>query len=86
VGGGRVALQAFAVRDAAMGIGILYSLATGRPVRMWFRLGLAFEIVDSAATVWNRRDLPEGPVPDAFALLGLGGRGIIDVVAVLLDD
>ena len=85
-GGGRVALQAFAVRDAALGLGMLHSLATHQPVRKWFRLGLAFELVDSGATLLNRRELPEGSVPDAWALLGIGGLVGGAVVAVLLDE
>ena len=57
-GGGKVAFQAFAVRDAALGVGILHSLATGQPVRKWFRLGLAFEL---------RRRRRNGPEPTRAA-------------------
>jgi hypothetical protein len=72
-GGGRVALQAFAVREAAVGAGQLRSLSTGRPVRLWFRLGVAFEVVDAVATMRQRRSLPDGPVPDAVALFAASG-------------
>ena len=85
-GGGRVALQAFAIRDAALGIGMLRALARGEPVRRWFRMGLAFELVDSGATWVHRKDLPEGPVPDLWALLGGIGLAGGAVVAALLEE
>lgn len=85
-GGGQVALQAFAIRDAALGVGILHSLAKGQPVRHWFRLGLSLELVDSGATFLHRRELPDSPVPDAWALLGLAGLVGGAAVAFLLDE
>lgn len=85
-GGGRVALEAFAVRDLALGIGMLRGLARDEPVRHWFRLGIAFELVDAGATLRHRRDLPDGPVPDAWALLGVGGLIGGAVVAALLEE
>jgi hypothetical protein len=72
-GGGRVALQGLAVRDALIGVGQLHSLRKGYPVRDWFRLALAFELVDSVATMQQRRHLPDTPFPDAVALFGLAG-------------
>jgi hypothetical protein len=72
-GGGRVALQAFAVRDALVGVGMLQSLRKGYRVRHWFRLALAFELVDAAATMRQRRHLPDTPFPDAVALFALAG-------------
>lgn len=85
-GGGRVAMQAFAVRDLALGMGILRGLARDEPVRHWFRLGIAFELVDAGATVLHRQDLPEGRVPDAMALLGAFGFAGGAVVGALLDE
>lgn len=85
-GGGRVALAAFAVRDAAIGAGILRGLVRREPVRQWFRLGLAFEVVDGGATVLRRRELPPGRVPDAWAALGLAGFAGGAIVAALLDE
>ena len=72
-GGGRVALQAFAVRDAMVGLGMLHSLRKGYPVRDWFRLALAFELTDGLATMQQRRHLPDTPFPDAVALFALSG-------------
>ena len=85
-GGGRVALRAFAVRDAALGIGMLRALRRGEPVRHWFQLGLAFELVDTGATLLHRSELPEGRGPDAWALLGVAGEVGGLAVALLLDD
>jgi hypothetical protein len=85
-GGGRVALQAFAVREAAIGIGLLRLLATGGPVRLWFRLALAFEVVDAAATAAQRRELPDTGFPDAVALFALSGVVGGSAVALLLDE
>ena len=81
-----MALQAFAVRDAALGYGIMRGLARAEPVRHWFRVGLCFELVDSGATLYNRRSLPAGRAPDAWALLGAAGLVGGAVVAVLLDE
>lgn len=85
-GGGRVALQAFAVRDLGLGIGILRGLARNEPVRHWFCLGIAFELVDAGGTLRHRRDLPDGGVPDAWALLGLSGLVGGVIVALLLEE
>jgi len=72
-GAGRVAVQAFAVRDALVGIGQLYSLRKGYRVRHWFQLALAFELTDALATLQQRRHLPDTPAPDAVALFALSG-------------
>ncbi|MFL6205202.1 MAG: hypothetical protein ACJ739_07595 [Acidimicrobiales bacterium] len=72
-GGGRVALQAFAIRDALIGLGQLQSLRKGYRVRHWFQLALAFELTDALATIRQRRHLPDGPLPDAVALFALSG-------------
>lgn len=60
----RVTQPAFAVRDTAIGIGIVYSLRQHHPVRHRFILGIALELVDLAATVPNRDRLPAGRFPD----------------------
>jgi len=72
-GGGRVALQAFAVRDALIGLGQLYSLRKGYRVRHWFQLALAFELTDALATLQQRKHLPDTQFPDAVALFALSG-------------
>ncbi len=85
-GGGRVALDAFAVREAALGVGVLRSLALGHPVRLWFRLGVAFEVVDAVATLRQRRHLPASRLPGAVALFA--GSGAIGGIALglLLEE
>ena len=85
-GGGQVALQAFAVRDLALGVGMLRGLVRNEPVRHWFRLGVAFELVDAGATIVQRRHLPSTRVPDAWALLGVAGLVGGAVVAACLDE
>jgi len=72
-GAGRVALQAFAVRDALVGLGQLQSLRKGYRVRHWFQLALAFELTDALATMQQRRHLPGSRFPDAVALFALSG-------------
>ena len=72
-GAGRVAVQAFGVRDALVGLGQLYSLRKGYRVRHWFQLALAFELTDALATLRQRRHLPDTPFPDAVALFALSG-------------
>lgn len=81
-----MALQAFAIREAALGIGMLQTLAKRQPVRRWFGLGLSFEIVDAGATLMHRGELPEGHVPDALALFALSGLVGGAAVALLLDE
>ena len=85
-GGGRVALQAFAVREAALGFGIMRSLKAGYPVRHWFRLGIAFEIVDAAATAAQRRELPSGGLPDAVTLFAASGAVGGAMLGLLLEE
>lgn len=85
-GGGRVAMQAFAVRDLALGLGMLKGLARDEHVRHWFRLGIAFELVDAGATVLHRKELPEGHVPDAMAVLGAFGFAGGALIGALLDE
>lgn len=79
-------MRAFAVRDLALGLGMLRGLARREPVRHWFRLGIAFELVDAGATVLYRRELPDGPVPDAMAALGAFGLVGGAIVGALLDE
>ena len=72
-GGGRVALRAFAVRDAVIGLGQLHQLYRRQPVRHWFQLGLALEATDALATIGQRSELPDTRVPDGVALFALSG-------------
>ena len=72
-GGGRVALRAFAVRDAVIGLGQLHQLYRRQPVRHWFQLGLALEATDALATIGQRSELPDTRIPDGVALFALSG-------------
>jgi hypothetical protein len=85
-GGGRVAMQAFAVRDAAIGAGILHGLRRGHPVKPWFRLGLALETTDALATLVQRPHLPDTRFPDAIALFALSGIIGGAAVGFLLEE
>jgi hypothetical protein len=85
-GGGRVALRAVGIREVVIGAGVLHSLAKGDPVRRWFALGLALETVDTAATLADRRHLPDDRGPDFVALLGASGFIGGALIALLLDD
>ena len=72
-GGGRVALRAFAIRDAVIGLGQLHQLYHRQPVRHWFQLALALEATDALETLRQRNELPDGAFPDAVALFALSG-------------
>jgi hypothetical protein len=72
-GGGRVALRAFAIRDAVIGLGQLHKLYHRQPVRHWFQLALALELTDSLETMHQRAELPDTRFPDAVALFGASG-------------
>jgi hypothetical protein len=78
-----VTLAALAIRDADIGLGQLWSLAHHYPVRHWFALGTAFELVDVAAIVAYRKRLPSTWTPDAWNFLGMAGLVAGVLVAAL---
>jgi hypothetical protein len=72
-GGGRVALRAFAIRDAVIGLGQLHQLYHRQPVRHWFQLALALEATDALETMHQRAELPATRIPDGVALFAASG-------------
>jgi hypothetical protein len=87
VASGRVALAAFAIRDAGMGVGLLWSLARGYPVRHWYLLGIAYELVDVTAVIASKDRLsPPSWTPYAWNVIGLVGILGGAVVAAIPDE
>jgi hypothetical protein len=72
-GGGRVALRAFAIRDAVVGLGQLHQLYHRQPVRHWFQLALALEATDAIETLRQRKELPDTGIPVGVALFAVSG-------------
>ena len=69
-GGGRVAARALAVRDGALGVGVVASAATGAAMRPWLAACIASDLVDMTAT-WRERDsLPERSGPATVVVAG----------------
>ena len=85
-GGGRVALDAMGIREVVIGVGQLHALRSGAPVRPWFALGTALEVVDAVSTIRQRDRLPDSFVPDAISGLALSGIAGGALVALLLEE
>lgn len=84
-GGGDVALRALAVRDLVLGVGTLSALGSKAPVRRWFQLGVAVEIVELAAIKRRKREL--GPAVGAWtAVTAMGAVGGAMVALAITDD
>ncbi|WP_156959751.1 hypothetical protein [Nocardia sp. BMG51109] len=79
-------MRALGLRDAVIGIGTLWSLRRGQPVRHWFTLGVAIELIDASVTVNKRYRLGNTGHPDAWELLTAAGLvGGVIVAAALRD-
>ena len=85
-GGGRVALDAMGIREVVIGLGQVHALRRGHPVRAWFGLATALEVVDAVSTHRQRDGLPDSSGPAAIALLALSGIAGGALVALLLED
>jgi hypothetical protein len=72
-GSSTLPLRAFGTRDAVIGLGMLWSLHRKHPVRHWFVLGVALELVDTTITARKRLRKPSGSPPDAWELLTAAG-------------
>ena len=83
--GGRIVLNAFAIRDFLIGCSTLYSLRRGLPVRRIFLAGIAIELVELASTLSLQNELDEASpeIWNALALVGVIGGAIL---ALGLDD
>ncbi|MFD4462149.1 hypothetical protein [Nocardia sp. NPDC058480] len=77
---------AFAVRDAVLGVGTLWALATGRPIRHWFLIGTAVEAVELTAIARNRSELPPTLTNKAWTMATAAGLLGGTLVATLLDE
>ena len=83
--GGRVALEAMAVRDFLIGLATFDALRNGRPVRRWFAFGVLIEGAELVATM-ARSDELDGTHPEIWNALGLVGVLGGAVLALGLDD
>ncbi|MFE3195154.1 hypothetical protein ACFXHA_39550 [Nocardia sp. NPDC059240] len=77
---------AFAVRDAVLGIGTLWALSSGKPIRHWFVIGTAIEAVELAAITRNRTELPPTLTNKAWTIATAAGLLGGALVAALLDE
>ncbi|MEU6582217.1 hypothetical protein [Nocardia sp. NPDC046763] len=78
--------RAFGTRDVVIGLGTLWSLRRGHPVRHWFVLGVALELVDATVTLNKRARLGRTGPPDTWELLTAAGlAGGIMVAAALRE-
>ena len=66
--GTQVALAAFGVRDAALGVGAAWALGGGEGARPWIIAGVVSDAVDLSATVRNRDGLPTAAALGSAAL------------------
>ncbi|MGW4352215.1 hypothetical protein ACWELJ_08985 [Nocardia sp. NPDC004582] len=85
-GSATVLRPAFAVRDAVLGVGALWALATGKPIRHWFVIGTAIEVVELTAIARNRSELPPTPTNKAWSMATAAGLFGGALVAALLDE
>lgn len=54
------AVRGLAARDAALGLGLLFALRRGTPVRGWLEAGALADSADSMATLLGHPDMPGG--------------------------
>ncbi|MFF2555495.1 hypothetical protein ACFVUS_31125 [Nocardia sp. NPDC058058] len=85
-GSATVLRPAFAVRDAVLGVGTLWALATGKPVRHWFVVGTAIEVVELTAIVRNHSELPQTLTNKGWSTVTVAGLLGGALVAALLDE
>lgn len=74
-GGGRVAARALAVRDGALGAGLVMAAASGASIRPWAIACAISDAVDLTATVVDRESLPRRAAPATVAVAGLASAG-----------
>jgi hypothetical protein len=81
--GAQVALAAFGVRDAVIGVGAAWALGGGENAGPWMLAGVASDAVDLAATAGRRDHLPTIAALGSMSLavssiaLGLWLRGAV---------
>jgi len=69
-GGGRVAARALAVRDGALGAGVVTAAATGKPMRPVLAACAVSDLVDMTATLIDRGALPNRSAPATVVVAG----------------
>lgn len=69
-GGGRVAARALAVRDGALGLGVVLAATSGGSLRPLLTACAASDLVDMSATLIDRESLPKGSAPATVAVAG----------------
>jgi hypothetical protein len=69
-GGGRVAARALAVRDGALGVGVVAAASSGGAMRPWLAACVVSDLVDMTATWLERDELPERSGPATVVVAG----------------
>jgi len=69
-GGARVAARALAVRDGALGAGVVAGALTGNAARPWLFACVASDLVDATATWLERDALPKRSGPATLVVAG----------------
>lgn len=83
-GGARVAARALAVRDGALGAGVVAAAVAGNAARPWLFACVVSDLVDATAT-WRERDsLPKRSGP--ATLLVAGGAAAAGAALALASD
>ncbi|MTE12549.1 hypothetical protein [Nocardia aurantiaca] len=78
--------RAFGTRDVVIGLGTIWSLRRGHPVRHWFVLGVALELVDATVTLRKRQRLGVTGRPDTWEMLTAAGLAGGILVATALRE
>lgn len=68
--GARVAVRGLGFRDGAISAGVAVSALTDRPLRPWLLACAASDLADVAATLIDRKGLPDKAAPATIALAG----------------
>ena len=69
-GGGRVAARALAVRDGALGAGVIAAVSSGGAAKPWLVACIASDLVDMTATWIERDSLPQRSGPATLVVAG----------------
>jgi hypothetical protein len=80
-GGGRVAARALAIRDGALGAGVVAAALAGAPLRPWLIACAVSDAVDLTATVIDRDALPERSAPATVVVAGAAAAGGVALAA-----
>ena len=84
-GGARVAARALAVRDGALGAGVVGAALTGSAARPWLVACIVSDLVDATATWLERDALPERSGPATLVVAG-GAAAAGAALALAVDE